>query len=483
MNREVGNKSLKKNYIYNLSYQLLALLLPLITTPYISRVLGASGVGVYSYTTAIVSYFVLIANLGTSYYGSREIAYVRDNVEERSKVFWEVVLLRVFTTVVCLIAYVLFLQNSEYKTVFYAQIPLILAVIFDVTWFFTGIEEFGVTVLRNTIVKLFSVIYVFTVVKSANDTWLYVLGVTAASLLGNISFWFQVPKYIVKIPFQTLRPLRNIKVIIQLFIPYIATQIYTTIDKTMIGAMTSTSVENGYYEQAEKIAKMLLTILTTMGTVMVPRFAYLYKKNLKQEMNSYLRKGFSFAWMFSIPLCLGLIAISNSFVPWFFGDGFEAVSPLLKIFSFLIIAIGLSNILGSQYLIPTERQNIYTFTVIAGAIINVILNFLFIPKYLSVGAAIASVSAESLIAFLQIIYLRKEIGARLIFSTAKNYAISGLIMFFVCYPLGKILPLKIYGTLIVVLIGCAVYFLMLFLLKDRFVLSYWNAIIQKIKKR
>ena len=139
--------------------------------------------------------------------------------------------------------------------------------------------------------------------------------------------------------------------------------------------------------------------------------------------------------------------------------------------------------MGSQYLIPTERQNIYTFTVIAGAIINVILNFLLIPKYLSVGAAIASVSAESLIALLQIIYLRKEIGLRLIFSTAKNYAISGLIMFFVCYPLGKVLPLKIYGTLIIVLIGCAVYFLVLFLLKDHFVLSYWNAIIQKIKKR
>ena len=370
----VREKSVKKNYVYNLLYQILALLIPLITTPYISRVLGVSGIGTYSYTTAVVSYFVLAANLGSNYYGNREVAYFRDDLDARSRIFCEIVTFRSITTILCLFVYFVFIWNSQYRIIFLIQSINIIAVLFDISWFFTAMEEFGVTLLRNTIIKIVSVLYIFIVVKDANDISLYVLGITGAVLLGNISFWLHVPQYVKKTPFKDIRPFRNIKIIIQLFIPYIATQIYTALDKIMIGYFSTTSVENGYYEQAEKIVKILLTIITTMGTVMVPRFAYLYKNQRWDEIRQYLKKEFSFVWCTAIPMCLGLSLVANSFVTWFFGEEFSAVSPLLRVFSLLTIAIGVSNLLGTQYLIPTGRQNYYTITVIFGAAVYALLN-------------------------------------------------------------------------------------------------------------
>jgi len=471
-------KSIKKNYIYNLLYRVLTLLIPLITTPYISRILGASGVGAYSYTAAIVSCFVLAANFGSNYYGSREVAYFRDDLAARSRVFWEVILFRAITTALCLCVYFLFLWNSRYRSLFLIQSVTIVAVFFDISWFFAGIEEFGITVLRNTIIKIFSAIYIFIAVKDAGDISLYAAGIAGAALLGDLSFWLHIPEYVKKIPVTEIKPFRNMKTIIQLFIPYVATQIYTALDKTMIGYFSTTTVENGYYEQAEKIVKILLTIITAMGTVMVPRFAYLYKSRRWEEMREYLNKGFSFVWCISIPMCLGLILISDSFVPWFFGRGFGRVSPLLKIFSLLIIAIGVSNLLGTQYLIPTGRQNYYTVTVIFGAIVNAVLNYILIPRFFAVGAAIASVSAESVIMMAQVAILRREISLKSMFGPCRNYVLAGIVMFAVTFPFSGRVPATIPGTVILAAIGCISYGTVLWILRDSFIMEYVMKIFQ-----
>lgn len=475
------SKSVKKNYIFNLAYQLLALLIPLITTPYISRVLGAEGVGTYSFTTATVSYFILIANMGSNYYASREIAYYRDDVNERSKIFWEVIFYRLITTIISLIAYFIIIFHSKYFAIYLVQSILIISVPFDVSWFFAGMEEFGVTVLRNIIVKLSGLGYIFIFVRTKNDLVIYVLGITGATFLGNISFWINVPKYICRVPISELKPFRNWKVILQLFIPYIATQIYTALDKTMIGYFTNSSVYNGYYEQSEKIVKIALTVITTLGMVMVPRYAYLYKQKAWDEINVFLKKSFSFVWLIGIPMSLGIIAVSNSFVPWFFGEGYDPVASLMKIFSVLIISIGLSSLLGSQYLIPTGRQNYYTITVVAGAIINVILNLILIPGFMAYGAAIASITAESTIAVMQMFILRKEISLKLIFGTAKNYLIAGIIMFAVSFGVSKYVNNTIIGTIIIVLCGGLTYVFGLVVLKDDFLLFYLRNLKAKFK--
>ncbi len=474
-----NNKSIKKNYIYNLTYQVLALIIPFITTPYISRVLGASGVGDYSYTTAIVSYFVLVANLGSNYYGSRETAYIRDDIEKRSILFWEVLIFRVVSVFVCLVPYMIMAYYSRYRDIFFIQTICIITVIFDITWFFTGMEEFGVTVLRNTVVRILSVIFIFSFVKKPEDVAIYILGLTGTTFIGNLSFWLLISKYVKRVHALNLHPFRNFKVIIQLFIPYLATQIYSALDKVMIGWFSDTSIENGYYEQAEKIVKIVLTVVTTMGTVMVPRFAYLYKQEKWEEINIYLKKGFSFVWMTSIPLCLGIILISNSFVPWFFGNDFLFVRPLMKIFSLLIIAIGLSNLLGTQYLIPTGRQNLYTISVVIGAIVNVLLNLILIPRFFSYGAAIASVTAESCIAVIQICILSKEIPIKGLIRSAKNYIVSGLLMFLIAGGVAIYVPTTICGTFLIVFTGALTYVMVLLILKDSIILEF----VYKVKDR
>ena len=245
----MAKKSIKKNYIYNTCYQILMLLTPLITTPYISRVLGADGIGQVSYAESIVSYFVLFATLGISTYGQREISYVQDSKKDRSIVFWNTKFLQVVISSIVLGVYFSYLIVTKSGILYYILAVNILAVIFDVAWFFQGLEEFGKTVLRNVIFKFINIAYVFLVIKTKEDVLWYAFGLTFFALLSNISLWGYLPKYIQKISIKELSPFKSLPVVLSLFIPTIAIQVYTVLDKTMIGMITNSSFENGYYEQ------------------------------------------------------------------------------------------------------------------------------------------------------------------------------------------------------------------------------------------
>ena len=200
------------------------------------------------------------------------------------------------------------------------------------------------------------------------------------------------------------------KTVISLFVPTIAVQVYTVLDKTMIGMITQNDFENGYYEQAVKISKMVMTVVTALGTVMIPRIGFYFEKGDVKEVKRLMYRGYRFVWFLGIPLCLGLIMVSPKFVPWFFGEGYNKVSVLLGILSFLILAIGINNVTGMQYLIPTKRQNIFTLTVLIGAMINFAMNYILIERFAAIGAAIASVTAETVIAIVQLMIVRKEIN-------------------------------------------------------------------------
>lgn len=228
--------SIKKNYLFNSSYQILALIVPLITTPYVSRVLGANGIGIYSYTFSIVSYFVLFSALGTSTYANRNLGIVRDNIEERTKFFWEIFSLRAILAMISLVVYFAYvIVLSENKLIAALQGIYLLDVMMDITWFFQGMENFKIIAIRNYVIKLVNVIFIFTVVRDESDLWWYVLGLAAWSLLANISMWIPLRKLIKSPSIKNIKPFKNISIIIQLFVPTIASQIYTMLDKSMIG--------------------------------------------------------------------------------------------------------------------------------------------------------------------------------------------------------------------------------------------------------
>jgi len=480
----MAQKSIKKNYIYNVTYQILLLLMPLITTPFVSRVLGADGIGTYSFTNSITQYFVLFATMGISTYGQREISYLQDDWKRRSQVFWETKALSVLNVLLCLTIYVIFVFFSTSNQVIYLIWGIsVINVATDVTWFFQGMEEFKKIVIRNAIFKLLDVAFVFIFVKQKNDLPIYIFGIVFFQIIGSVSLWAYLPKYIEKPDWRSIWPYRNIKVVLSLFIPTIAIQVYTVLDKTMIGVIVEGSFENGYYEQTMKISKMVLTLVTSLGSVMIPRIGYHFERKEQGIIADFMYRSYNFVWFLAIPLCFGLVGISDNFVPWFFGAGYEKVSTLLKISGFLIIAIGLSNVTGMQYLIPTKRQNAFTFTVICGAVINVILNSLMIPRWKSYGAVIASVIAEILITLIQFYLVRKELSMRTIAKRSGHYFAAGFGMLLLLVVENSKLSPSVLHTFIMICSGAVIYFILLFIMKDEFFIQNVEKILGKLIKK
>ncbi len=476
-------KSIAKNYIYNLTYQILIVILPLITTPYISRVLGAENIGIYSYTISITTYFILLGSLGIAMYGQREIAYLQENKEQYTKTFWEIVIVRFITMAISMITfYFTFVQGNQYQ-VYYAILLLeLFSNCIDISWFFQGLEDFKKTVIRNIVVKLISIICIFVFVKSGNDLakyiWIYVLSI----LVGNASLWAYLPKFLKKVKIKELNIVRHIKPTIGLFIPQIATKIYTVLDKVMIGSIITNKAEVGYYEQSQNIVKMLLTIVTSLGTVMVSRMANTFINGEKEKLLEYMKRSFNFVYLLAFPIMFGVIAVSKYFVPIFFGDGYEKVSVLMNIISPILLAIGLSNVIGTQYLLQTKRQKEFTASVVAGAIINFTINMLLIKKYASIGASIGTVIAETFVTIIQFIFVRKEIDTVDIIKLSIKYLISSLIMFAVCVFIGIVMGKGMLCVALQIVIGVLVYGVCLLVLKDEFVYSIIYKMKEKLKK-
>ena len=234
-------KSITKNYLYNLSYQILVMIIPLITTPYVSRVLGATNIGIYSYTLSITTFFILFGSLGIALYGQREIAYEQDDKKKYSYTFWEIVVLRCITmTISTLIYYFVFaVGNNDYNLYYKILIVELIGNMIDISWFFQGLEEFKKTVLRNTLVKLISLVLILTLVKKPDDLPIYFVIYVLSTLLGNLSLWLYLPKYLTKVKIKDLKIFRHLKPTISLFIPQIAIQVYTLLVKTMIGTIIS----------------------------------------------------------------------------------------------------------------------------------------------------------------------------------------------------------------------------------------------------
>ena len=432
----MATKSVTKNYIYNLMYQVLVLILPLITAPYISRVLGAENIGIYSFTLSISAYFILFGSLGIALYGQREIAYVQDNKKKYSVIFWEILLLRIMTMGISLLIYYFTFVKGENYQIYYKVLMLeIIGNCIDISWFFQGLEEFKKTVTRNMIVKLISVFCIFAFVKSSNDLYTYFLIYVLSILIGNITLWFYLPKYLTKVSINEFHLFRHLKSTITLFIPQIAIQVYTLLDRTMVGAIVPEKSEVGFYDQGQKIIKILLAIITSMGTVMLPRIANNFASGEKEKITNYLKKSFNMVFLLGFPMIFGIIAVSKSFVPVFFGQGYDKVSVLMSIISPIIVLIGLSNVTGTQYLLPTKRQKEYTISVVCGAIVNFIMNICLIWNWGAIGASIGTVIAELTVTLVQIYFVREDFDFKEIFKLSRKYLVSSIIITFVPYTI------------------------------------------------
>ena len=461
--------SVRKNYIYRLSYEILILITPFITTPYISRVLGADGIGIYSYTSSIMTYFTLLAALGTASYGAREIAQHRDDKRQTSKLFWEIELLTVGTTLLCLMIWcVIIFVSRKYSCYYIALIPTLIGTMADISWYFTGYEQIKYIVIRNALCKILGIILLFTLIRERDDLLIYMVINSSITLLGNLSMWTYLPKMIVKIDMRSLIFKKHIRETIIYFIPTIATSIYTVLDKTLIGALTGSSYQNGYYEQATKVINIIKSLaFVSINAVMGARLSYLFAEKKYKEIHNRIERSMNFILLIGFGCTFGLIGIASNFIPVFFGDGYGPVIPIIYLMSPLILIIGVSNCLGGQYYIPSNQRKKSAKIIILGAIINFCFNLFLIPNFGAEGAAVGSLIAESVITMLYIRLSNGYITIALLWRISRKRLLSGLTMCLVVMYIGTFINLK--GAFLIsiqIFAGVCLYTTILMLFKD-----------------
>ena len=464
-------ESIKKNFVYNVIYEILVVLLPLITAPYISRTLGSTAVGIYSYTYSVAQYFLLFAKLGIANHGNRSIAAVRDDIKERSRTFWSIYLIQFVTfstAIIIYTVYALFVVN-ENRVIALLQLLYVGSGLFDIGWFFFGLEKFKITVTRNMIIKLSTVVCMFIFVHEPSDLWKYTLIMALGAFISQIYLWSFLRRevHICRICFVDMK--KHIKPIVILFIPVIAYSIYRVMDKIMLGNMSNYD-QVGFYNSAEKIINIPTGVITALGTVMLPRMSNLIANGDFNKTNQYIRVSFKLVTIIGAAIAFGLIGVADIITPVYFGNDFLPTAPIIVLLSVTVFFMAWANVIRTQYLIPYGIDKVYLVSTVIGAVSNLIVNALLIPRYQAIGAAIGTIVAEFSLMFVQMVAIRKKLPISQYFKSIAPVMLIGVFMTVIVRIIGDFMGIGIGTVVVQVCVGGVVYLsllaLYLFLSKD-----------------
>ena len=453
-----------KNYLYNLSYQILTIILPIITVPYVTRIFTSEDLGNYGFYNSIVSYFSLFAMLGIGIYGTKQIAAARDV----SSTFWNIYAIQLIASLLALFVYIMTLLSIPKMS---GIIPVILGIVLftkmiDISWLFTGKEDFKKITLRNTVVKVAGVISIFTFIKSSEDLYLYIFLIVIFDFLGQFVMWVPARKFISCPAFDVKSIRKNLHPIVLLFLPQVAISLYVVLDRTLLGLLGSYS-DVGIYEQGQKLTSILLTVVSSLGAVMLPRVANLLSERKEKEAQNMVRFSFILYNLIIFPMIFGLIAVNEVFVKLFLGENFQDVKYVLYVIVFNIMFIGWTNILGYQVLVVRNKNKEFMLSTTIPAVVSVVVNIAIIPVLGYIGASITSVVVEFLVFAIQWYYSRNIINKNLLFNKdLVKIVCSSLVMFSAVMLSKKILKLDGFiGLLVYVGIGGTSYLMMILLLK------------------
>ncbi len=406
---------------------------------------------------------MMLSLLGVNNYGNRAIAKVRDKRNELSKTFWGIYLFQLIMGTLMVIIYLIYIFtfSSKYKTIALIQSLYIISSILDINWFYFGLEEFKLTITRNALIKILSVILIFAFIKSYDDLWKYTLIMAGTTLLSQLFLWSFLRKRVnlVKLNFTDIT--KHIKPNLILFIPVVAISLYKIMDKIMLGFITNVT-EVGYYENAEKIISIPLSLITALGTVMLPRISNIISTGNKKEVKKYIQKSISFVMFMSLSMCFMLIGIGYHFAPLYFGKAFQKTGLLIMLLATTLPFLAFANVLRTQYLIPNEKDKVYIISVSLGAITNLIMNLIFIPKLGSIGACIGTIAAEFIVMLYQTISVRKELNIKKYIKNITPFFIKSLIMFIFIYPIVFLNINSITKIIFQILLGGLIYILLNF---------------------
>lgn len=478
-------KSVTNNIIYNMLFQFFTTFLPVITTPYLARTLGVSQSGVFSFVESIVILFTTFGSIGTSLYGCRKVAYVRDNENELQKVTMEIILLKLILLIPVILLYlIMFCISGEYKLYFIINLFTIIGSTIDLSWYFNGIEDFKSVTIKNFIIKIIFVICLFLFIKNPQDLTKYFILVCFTNFLGNFVMWYCLPKQMLKLKkYKNLKPMSHLKSSFILFIPQSANYIYSTSDKAMLGYLTPNISNVGIYDYAYRIVKMIVGILQSIGYVILARVANLSSKDNEEEISRYIYKSIKFTLFLGLPMMFGLIGIANNFVPLYLGEEFAEVTKVIYVLCPLILLTSYNSILGVQLLLAIKKDKQYTMATVIGAITNIVLNIILIPIYGIYGACITSLISEILVFIIESHYSKQYVKIKKVIRENANAFIVSIIMFLIC---GLICLLKINAIIILLLqlvISVLIYFGLMLLIKDEMCKEIINKALIVLKRK
>lgn len=453
-------KSIKKNYLYNILLNISKVIFPLITAPYVSRVLEPDGVGLFNFANTYANFFSLIAAIGIPYYGIREIAKIKDDIVEQTKFVSEMMSISVISTVICTLLLLLSLLlvpqlNDNYLVFLIASIVLYLTPL-RIDWYFSGREEFGYITIRSLIVKAVSLVLLFVLVKTKDDLMIYV-ALFAIGLVTN-DVWNFVKLYKSGVhPYFTLSVKKHLKPLGLLFSSSIALYVYTVLDTLMLGFIRDYD-EVGFYNSATHISKAMVPIVTSLAVVALPKVSLLKNEGNWDEIKVLMNKSFSIVGFLAYPIAFGIIAVAPVFVPLFFGNSFGGTILPLQIIILTVIVIGYNNLTGIQILLGFGYDKYFLYSILAGTVSNVVLNLILIPNFGAVGTAISAVSAEIVVLSVMLYYVYKYTPVRFVAWKETLFTIVIALSFFAiayfgfCYLEGWL------GLFVIIIICSLVYF-------------------------
>lgn len=426
----MNKQSLSKNFIFQFMYQGLILIVPLILSPYLTRTLQETAIGIYSYTNSIAYYFVILSLLGISRHGQRIISQSSENSIELRKNFWSLFVVHIIISAIALIFYLIYIGIvvCDDKAIYCIQTFYVMSALFDITWLFYGLENFKSVVIKNAVVKIIECVLIFVFVKSPSDLWKYTLIVTGGVLIGQIVMLPQAIKIVPPIRFTLKDAIKHIRPLLIFSISVIAVSLYTVFDKTLLGLLTNK--ENvAFYEYSNRIITIPKTMIGVVGTVMFPRACKLASKKDIKGQHVYISYSFLITAFIGIGSIIGLMAVGKTFAIIYFGKSFEICGNLIIALSPLIFIIGIGDIIRTQYMIPNHMDKQFNICIFINAIINILLSISLIPIIGIYGAVIGTVSAELFGIVYQLIVCRRFISLIDIVKDTIPFIVAGIIMF------------------------------------------------------
>ncbi|WP_461197745.1 oligosaccharide flippase family protein [Enterococcus sp. N249-2] len=471
---ESAKKKLLSNLIYQSSYQVLLVLLPIITTPIITQRLSPESTGLFKYVSSVAQYFILIGGLGLANYGVREIALVRNSRDKLSNKFWELQYFNLFFSLSTVIVYLIVSLFSPNKTFFLIYGIAVFSTVLDISWFFSGLEDFKKITMRNFFVKILSLAFIIVFVKNDGDLWIYILINALSSFIGQSVLWISIFSYI-DVKLVSLKDIwKHFHPALKFFVAKIATIMYGNTTSFLLGALTIYS-NVGLYSYSNNLISIASSVLSATNMVMIPRMTNLFAEDNEEAMIKMFKKVIMSQLFLTIGLTFGIMATNEKLIGWFIDVQYKDIIPFVYLLAPSISFQILQMSVASMWLIPKNQMKEYNRSVLVGGLLCIILNLLTIPLIGVYGSVLSISTAYMYVCIVRFRYMYIHTTFKFDWNQILKNIFGGLVMFITIYLVTANMMPSFLTSIVQVVIGVVIYLLISLVLKS-------NPLLELIKK-